>query len=216
MYEDAYLVVEGHGEVLAASNLVSRLWADLRLPPVVWMNPPIRGLNLARREGVTRACQLVRLKPKPGLLVILRDEDDLCPRDTAPQAARWIAEEQLPFAAGVVLLHREFESLFLPCVHLMAGKPLIDERGVSRPGLVEGTSFNGDPESVRGAKEWLGRHFGSGRRYKPTLDQLPLTRMLDFEVLRSSGLPAFGTLERTLRFLSDHRGTLAVYPPPAA
>ncbi|WP_437494378.1 hypothetical protein WME75_22385 [Sorangium sp. So ce1014] len=41
----AYLVVEGHGEVEAARNLVIRLWADLGLPLAVW-GAPKRGKAL--------------------------------------------------------------------------------------------------------------------------------------------------------------------------
>ncbi len=52
-------------------------------------------------------------------------------------------------------------------------------------------------------------------RYKPTLDQLALTRMIDSSDLRSVGLPAFGTLERALRFLASAPAPGAVYPPPA-
>ncbi len=39
-----------------------------------------------------------------------------------------------------------------------------------------------------------------------------MTRMIDFEDLRRSGLSSFGTLENALRFLSTARGTAAVYP----
>lgn len=97
----------------------------------------------------------------------------------------------------------------------MAGRSLVDERGVSRPGLRTGAHFDGDPESVRDAKGVVSRFFVPGRSYKPTLDQLPLTRMIDFATLRAANVPSFGTLERALRFLSDHRGRPAVYPPPA-
>ncbi|HRI65516.1 MAG TPA: hypothetical protein PK156_14810 [Polyangium sp.] len=62
-------------------------------------------------------------------------------------------------------------------------------------------------------KEWLTRHFPKGRSYKPTLDQLQLTRMLDFSVLRASRMPSFLTLENTLRFLNS-AGPGEVYPPP--
>lgn len=54
---------------------------------------------------------------------------------------------------------------------------------------------------------------GSGQ-YKPTLDQLPLTRLLDFDLLRERQIPCFGTLERALVFLAQNIGTAATYPPP--
>jgi len=37
-----YLVVEGHGELRAALNLVTRLWQNLALDPLFhWSDPPI-------------------------------------------------------------------------------------------------------------------------------------------------------------------------------
>ncbi len=68
----------------------------------------------------------------------------------------------------------------------------------------------------RGVKEWLSGQFPKGRSYKPSIDQLPMTRMLDFNDLRDSGLPCFGTLERALKFLDQHRGRLAVVYPPVS
>ncbi len=209
-----YLVVEGHGDVLAANNLVNRLWNDLGLPSIHWAQP-IRGIGLVGQTGLSKACALVRTKGDAEHLLIIRDEDDRCPKILAPQVAGLLVKEALPFPVAVVLLHREFEALFLPCIHLLAGRNLLDERGISRPGLRAGTRFSGNPESIRGVKEWLGKNFTSGRRYKPTLDQLPLTQMLDFDVLRASGLPCFEKLERALRFLAQHRGQQAVYPTAA-
>lgn len=97
----------------------------------------------------------------------------------------------------------------------MAGRPLVDERGVQRPGLRPDARFTGEPESIRDVKGLLTTFFPPGRAYKPTLDQLPLTRMIDFASVRRANAPSFGTLERALRFLSDRRGQAAVYPPPA-
>jgi len=68
-----------------------------------------------------------------------------------------------------------------------------------------------DWEARRGIKEWLTAHFPENRSYKPTLDQLPLTRLLDFSVLRQADLPCFGTLERALAFLGQG-GSGEVYP----
>ena len=63
-----------------------------------------------------------------------------------------------------------------------------DDRGIERAGLRPETVFTGQYEGVRGVKEWLSRHFPPGRSYKPTLDQLPLTRMIDFARSPSVGI----------------------------
>jgi hypothetical protein len=159
----------------------------------------------------------VRTKRDAAALLVLRDADDDtdCPKDRGPQTADWIRAEKLPFPAAVVLFRREFETLFLPCLGRMAARPLRDDRGVERPGLRPETVFTGDYESVRGVKEWLSRQFPPGRSYKPTLDQLPLTRMIDFDDLRRSGLPSSATLENALRFINTARESSNVYPPSA-
>ncbi len=211
-----YLVVEGHGEVRAALNLVHRLWSDLGLPFLAWADPPIRGLGLTQRQGVAKACALVRSKPDAAALLLLRDEDDHCPAEKGPLVASWLAAERLPFPAAAVLAHREFEAWFLPCLKRMAGQSLVDERGVARPGLRADARYDGDPEAIRDVKGLLTTFFPPGRIYKPVTDQLPLTRLIDFAALRQAPAPSFGTLERALRHLSDHRGRReAVYPPPS-
>lgn len=73
----AHLVVEGHGEVEAARNLVIRLWADLGLPHVVWA-PPKRGKALNTRAGILQACELLRSERECTFGLVLRDEDDGC------------------------------------------------------------------------------------------------------------------------------------------
>ena len=126
--------------------------------------------------------------------------------------ADWLRALRLPFPSAVVLLHPEYEVLFLPCLDRMAGKSLGDG-AAARPGLQPGTRWEGGWESKRGLKEWLTAHFPSNRSYKPTLDQLPLTRLLDLPTLRSADLPCFGTLERALAFLAA-AGAGEVYPTP--
>jgi len=208
-----YLVVEGHGDGHAALNLVHRLWADLGLPFVQWDPDPIRGKGLHTQAGVLKACEILRSKRQCDRALLLRDEDDLCPRQRGPETAAWVKAAHLPFPAAVVLPYREFEAWFLPCLHLMAGKPFMAPGGMERPGLKEGTTFTGNVESIRGVKEWLSKHFAEGRAYKPTLDQLPMTQMLDLSALRAANVPSFGTLERALRFLGT-AGKGEVYPPP--
>jgi len=201
-----YMLVEGHGEVEAAGNLIARLSADLGLA-LPW-SKPIRWKNLHQRDGVLQGARFILTKPDVGALLILRDEDDRCPRDLGPATARWLREIELPFPAAVVLLHPEYEVFFLPCLERIRGRTLD-----GRPGLEPDAAWDRDSYEVRrGVKEWLTRRFPANRSYKPTLDQLPMTRLIDFEVLRAAGVPCFGTLERALRFLDTRAGDPGVYP----
>lgn len=155
------IVVEGHGELEAAGNLVNRLWraAGRSLP---WAHP-IRWKNLHRETGLRTAVRHLAARPDTDALLILRDEDDGCPQSLAPEAAEWIRREPPAFPVALVLLHREFETLFLPCIDRMAGQPLRGPNGKVRPGLLPSARFEGNPESVRGVKEWLTGHFPPGR-----------------------------------------------------
>jgi Domain of unknown function (DUF4276) len=207
-----YLVVEGHGEDGAVPNLVNRLWADLALPHIIWNAKPLRGTALHQERGVLQLCDLLRRKPDCDVALFLRDEDDGCPKDRGPEAAEWLRRAELPFASAFVLFHREYETLFLPCLPLMAGKPIVDPNGNRRQGVREGATFGGDPQARRDAKGAVSSFMPPGRAYKPTIDQLALTRMLDFGTLRASGLPCFTTLENALRFLSQ-AAPGDVYPP---
>ncbi|MCB9473181.1 MAG: DUF4276 family protein [Candidatus Delongbacteria bacterium] len=200
------MLVEGEGEVHAAGNLIARLSADLGLQ-LHWA-PPIRWPNLHCKDAVERGASFIRSKPDAELLLILRDEDDGCPKDLGPRTAEWVRQLNLPFPAAVVLLNPEYEVLFLPCIDKIRGKHLD-----GRPGLQADAEWVADSfEAHRGVKEWLTQQFPRNRTYKPTLDQLPMTRMLDFATLRSSGLSCFGTLERALSFLNQSTGQNGVYP----
>jgi len=195
-----YLIVEGHGEVEAVPNLMARLGKEL-CPGLPWRQP-IRGTNLhqwegQRRGGIRIYAELVRSKQDAGALLILRDEDDQCPRDLAPKMAERLRGLKLPFPTAYVLFHPEYEVLFLPCLEDM-GLPTWDRDSW---------------EARRGIKEWLSGQLPKGRSYKPTVDQLRMTRSLDLEKLRKANVPCFGSLERALRFLHSNLGSSGkVYP----
>jgi hypothetical protein len=209
--QKGYILVEGHGEVEAAGNLVTRLWHEAsRWQP--WA-PPIRWKNLHQRKGIEQGVGRICANQDAGALLILRDEDDACPKERGPEIASWARALASPFPVAVVLLHREYEVLFLPCLDQMVGRPIVGADGHERPGLMLGTRYEGDWEAKRGVKEWLTEHFPPGRSYKPPLDQLPLTRMIDIPTLRAASVPCFGTLERALAFLASSFGASGVYPP---
>ena len=197
-----YIIVEGHGEVEAAQNLVQRLAGDLGFHHP-W-KAPLRWINLhqweSSRGGVKNAAEFIRSKSDAGALLLLKDEDDGCPKTLAPETAELLCSLQLPFPVAYVLLCPEYEVLFLPCVNQMG--------------------FPGDPvwdaeswEARRGVKEWLSSCLPRGRSYKPTVDQLRLTRKIDFTVLRAADVPSFGSLERSLQLIGENFGSPgAVYP----
>lgn len=209
-----YVLVEGHGEVEAVGNLLARMTARLG-DGVPWARP-LRWVNLhlwstPRSGGVRAGVEHVRGKSDAVGLLIVRDADEGCPRELAPSIADEIRRLGAPFPTAYVLMKPEFEVLFLPCLAQMAGRSLD-----GRPGLVEDVRCDGATwESRRGVKEWLSGGFPKGRIYKPAIDQLPMTRMVDRDVLSEADVPCFGTLERALQFLVAPPTAGGVYPPVA-
>jgi hypothetical protein len=204
------VVVEGHGEMEAALNLLHRLCADLGFGGAVWQ---VGGrCNALRSERVVmQECERLRTRAQCDRVLFLQDDEDGCPREDGPKIARWVRAQRLPFPAAVTLFYREYETLFLPGLHRLAGRPLRDARGRPLVALREDARFDGNPELVRDAKAVLNRFFPSKHPYRETTHQLALTRQLDFDVLRASELPCFGTLENALRFLFSSTGS-EVYP----
>lgn len=208
----AYVIVEGHGESDAVINLLSRLTQERELGfPRSWR--AIRQPGIDRDASLRRCAELVRAKSDVEALLVIHDDEDGCPRMDGPSKAKVLADLQLPFPSAVVLAYPEFESLFLPCIREMAGKMFDAPGGLKRPGLVETATFEGDFEAKRDVKGLLSERMTPGTVYKPSVDQLPLTRLVRFETVREKGLAWFGTLERALAFLSSQRGEPGVgYP----
>jgi hypothetical protein len=204
----SYILVEGRGELGAVDNLIHRLSLDLGLDQP-WA-PALRWQNLHLQRGIEQGANFIRSKGDAAGLLIIRDEDDACPAEQAPLGAGRLGDLRLPFPSALVLLHPEYEVLFLPCLPLMAGRPL-GAGAAARPGLLKGTHWEGAWEARRGIKEWLSMHFPPNRSYKPTLDQLPLTRLIDLAVLRRAEVACFGSLERALKALASGEAGF-VYP----
>lgn len=216
-----YVICEGHGERAGAlNNLLSRLWSDLDLSLGMYFPECIRVSGVAKVETLQRYAATIRNRPDADALLILRDEDDGCPATIGPAHSRVLRDLQLTIPAALVLAKREFESLFLASLSTLAGRdlPVAGPGGLVRPGIAADALHPGRPDERRGAKEWLSRNWSGGRRYKPTTDQLPLTRMVDFDIVRGAQLDWFHTLERALRFLDAEQrmaGIGRTYPPPA-
>ena len=104
-----YVLVEGHGEVLAVQNLLTRVSQDAQcFTP--W-SKPLRWQNIHQWEtgkgGVRKGADFIRAKHDVAGLLILCDEDDACPKELAPRMATTLQQMALPFPTAYVLLHPE-------------------------------------------------------------------------------------------------------------
>jgi Domain of unknown function (DUF4276) len=191
-------IVEGHGEQRGALGILLRRIIEAVNPEV---SPEIQRpfrvprSSLLNRGGLENAVErAIRGLPGPGVVLVLIDSEGDCPKELAPRLlarATEIAAGRQP--VGLVLAHCEFENWFVAAAESIAGY-----RGLT-PGLVAPS----DPESIRGAKEWLKRHMVPGRTYSETIDQPKLTARFDLQAARRA--PSFDKMYREVERLSAAR-----------
>lgn len=172
-------IVEGHGEFNAVPMLIRRIGQSLPHPIYPETPNPIRVPRdrLLKEAELERAIELAanRVDSYGGVLVLL-DADDDCPARRGPEllARARTARTDVPIA--VVLAKREFEGWFLASAASLRAKR----------GLPADLAPPVDPESVRGAKEWLSKHLPHGQRYVETSDQVALTALFDLDLARTA------------------------------
>jgi Domain of unknown function (DUF4276) len=170
-------IVEGQGDFNAAPALLKRLvklvnpdvYADVRSFRVTRSKLLLMG-ELER--AVERAGRGLR---SPGVVLIVIDSDDDCPKELAPLLlARAMGTANGRWPVGVVLAKSEFESWFIAAVESIAGDS----------GLPPNLVAPADPESIRDAKGWLQKAMPPGRKYSETVDQPSLASKFDLNAAR--------------------------------
>jgi hypothetical protein len=187
-------IVEGQGEVSAAPVLLKRL--------VKFVNPDVYADVQPFRVGRSKLVlpgELERAVERagrglhsPGVVLIVIDSDDDCPKELAPvllDRATRAAGDRWP--VGVVLAKSEFESWFIAAAESIAG----------HSGLRQNLAAPVDPESIRDAKGWLQKAMPPGKAYSPAVDQSVLASKFDLNAARRA--PSFGKMCREIeRFCS--------------
>lgn len=185
-------IVEGHGEVDAVPILVRRLVQTMQPGFALQIEQPLRvpRNRLTKPRELERAVELAGRRVGPdGAVLLILDSDDECPASLAPSLLTRAREARSDLAIGVVLAKREFEAWFLAAADSLRGKR----------GLTSSLTAPDDPESIRGAKEWLTARMAPGRRYVETLDQAALAATFDLELARRA--PSFDKLYRQVAAL---------------
>ena len=177
-------IVEGDGEVESLPILIRRIAHSL--DESAFDIDPAKPI-LVGRQKVIRPGELERyvelaagtVGVNGGILLVL-DSDDDCPAQLGPELLNRmrVARGDIPSAA--VLAHREYEAWFLAAAESLRGKR----------DLPADLAAPDDPESIRGAKEWLGRQMQ--RKYISTRDQPALTAAMDLaQALRARSFAKF-------------------------
>lgn len=170
-------IVEGDGEVnavpLLLGKLVSRIGrAEIGVDRVLNAGSCS---NLTKPDGLERFVQLAALRSDCAAVLVLMDADKGCPLKIAQGFVTRINNLGSKFPVVVVIAKCEYEAWLVASLDSIAGKEI---EGCS--GLPAGTTYpEQDVESLVAVKGWLSRQFTGSRRYKETLDQAPMTRLLN-------------------------------------
>ena len=165
-------IVEGDGEVQAVPVLLSRM-----LQYKHYWNwrpaPPKRAGGLqSLRPKLDKFLRLATLERNCGAILILLDLDDGCPLTEVQQLVTEVRACHLSVPVAIVFAYREYEAWFLASLQTIAG----------HCNLPAGLTYQGDVEGRRGVKEWLSGQMPKGKAYKETIDQVNMTRLIDFEL----------------------------------
>jgi len=173
-------IVTGHGEVEAVPILIRRIAQDLDPALYPEIITPIRvpESRLRKNAEIKRTVELAALKlgGNGGILIFMDcDCKNCCPAKEGPKILKKARSTRRDILISVVLAKKEFEAWFIA-----AAKSLRGCRG-----LLNNLEPAPDPESIRGAKEWLSNHMNN-RCYSETTDQPAFTEKFDFNLARSS------------------------------
>ncbi len=170
-------IVEGHGEREAVPIILRRIAVSLQIPGAVNVVFSLRTprSKLIKPGELERAVEFAaRRIDGSGAILILIDADDDCPAQLGPDLLRRAAQARSDVAIAVVLAKYEFESWFLASADSLRGCR----------GLKNNLHAPMNPETVRGAKEWLSQQMEGSRTYSETLDQPALAELFDLAVAR--------------------------------
>lgn len=171
-------VVEGHGEVGSVPILIRRIVGMVEPGLSVCIPQPVRipKSRLIKAGELERAVDLtVRKLGGPGAVLVLLDSDEDCPAALGPALLQRVIGNHPGIPVGVVLAKQEYESWFLAAASSLKGQRDLSRSIASHP----------QPESVRGAKEWLDEQMEIGGKYSETLDQPALTQIFNLQLARS-------------------------------
>lgn len=168
-------IAEGKGEVEAVPKLLQRMFREVRGEGWLNVNPVLRvkaGSFLNDDNYFRRYFELAARKAKPqpkGSVLILLDCEDSCPKTLGPVLLERARNVRPDIPITVALAYREYESWFIAAAQSL--------RGVA--GLPNSLTSPPNPEAIRGAKEWLGRHLPDG--YEEINHQPLFTERFAFE-----------------------------------
>ncbi len=172
-------IVEGRGEIDSVPLLIRRIGEGISESIDLQVVRPFfvpRHRLLKDDNELERYVDLAaREVGSGGALLIMFDSDDDCPVELAASVLRRAQACRSDLLISVVAPVREYEAWFLAAAESL--------RGIG--GLASDLTAPENPESIRGAKEWLSARM-TGKRYAPTVDQARFTYAFDIGAARNT------------------------------
>ena len=172
-------IVEGHGEVEAVPGLIRRIASEVDPYLIVDIGPVIRvpANRLIKSGELERTIELAarKLAGEGGIFILIDcDWKNGCPKWDAPLLLDRVRLARSDIPISLVLANREYEAWFIAASESLKGKH----------GLSDDLEVVEDPETIRGAKEWLSSRMPQNRPYAETIDQPALTELFDLNAAR--------------------------------
>jgi hypothetical protein len=181
MLVDLACIVEGDGDLQAVPITIRKIVQEIN-PGLGLKIHPLRvpRTKLVKPGELERSIELAaRRVGRSGAVLVIVDSDDDCPATLGPELLARARKVRSDLPISVVLAKQEFEAWFLASARSLRGLR----------GLASDLAPPPDPESIRGAKEWLTARMTSGRGYTETLDQPALAA--SFDLLQARTAPSF-------------------------
>lgn len=184
------LIFTGHGELEALPILLRRIAGEIDPGLNVHIVRRIRAQeDRLRKPGELERCVSLAGNHLGGdgavLVVMDADWPEACPAKDGPDFLKRAQAERSDVPIAVVLAKCEFEAWFLAAAESIAGVG----------GLSDALIPPDDPESIRGAKEWLSQHMPSSKCYKEVIDQPAMAAKFDM-VAAAQASPSFAKFRR--------------------
>jgi hypothetical protein len=183
-------IVEGDGDKAAVPLLLRRMLAERHgIHDCKILNAQKRGEYPSVRKNFDNGFKMA-IKENAAILWILDFDCDDCKCVKKEADALIVRANQLyrGWPIEIAFMVQEYETLFL--------SDKTATRSVLKAIPAE-TDFPADPESIRGAKEWLSNAMPKGVSYKETVHQSKITAALNFDHLIEHS-PSFAHIDRAL------------------
>jgi len=182
-------IVEGPGDMQAVPVLIRRI-AEHHGYTNVRILPPHKRGDLPKVKANFDNYFKMAIKEKAAIIWIIDFDCATC--NCVVEESEQLYKKANDIYDGwpfkVAFMVKEFETLFL--AEPEATRKVLKE-------IPRATIFPAEPETIRGAKQWLSRSMPSGYAYKETVHQVKLAAVIDLNSLRDSSA-SFRHLEKAV------------------